>query len=211
MNVATITMDPVIARKKLQAYRADLHKDTEQVYRETATAYEKLAKGLPLIRLSRAIQQGGFYHDMRPKLAIARADRKEVRFQWNSGVMARFDSGFDTKGRQPVRTSLDVNMGREHGRTATNTWNGKPHTYSITVQGFALVPMVPADVRPKHGQLIDMHILWEVDHWADRSQTARAPVDPMLLQHVGGDLYAVLATWDLTPVEQAILEGALRS
>jgi hypothetical protein len=37
-----------------------------------------------------------------------------------------------------------------------------------------------------------------------------APVDPALLRHIGGDLYAVdlyavVVTWDLTEIERAVL------
>lgn len=35
------------------------------------------------------------------------------------------------------------------------------------------------------------------------------PVDPFLLKHLGGTLYVVLAQWDLTPLEQAVLAGRL--
>ena len=33
-----------------------------------------------------------------------------------------------------------------------------------------------------------------------------APLDPMLLKHIDGELYSVLAEWDLTGVERAIME-----
>lgn len=33
------------------------------------------------------------------------------------------------------------------------------------------------------------------------------PTDPLLLRHLHGDLYAVLAAWDLTPLERAVLAG----
>lgn len=33
--------------------------------------------------------------------------------------------------------------------------------------------------------------------------------DPALLKHIGGDLYAVLATWDLTELERSVLGGRL--
>jgi hypothetical protein len=33
------------------------------------------------------------------------------------------------------------------------------------------------------------------------------PGDPALLRKLGGDLYIVLGTWDLTPLEQAVLSG----
>lgn len=204
MNVSTLTMDPTQAREKLCAYRADLHKDSEAVYQEAAAAYERLAKGQVLLRLSQTIAEGGIDENNRPRLAICRADRKEVKVS-----------------KMWMDDSLMFQAGPFN-------WNGAPH-YSIRqapqltrrvvmrhkvkefAPGYALVPMVPADVRPKHGQLKDWFVLWEVDHWADKPQLAKAPVDPFLLEHVGGDLYAVLAQWDLTPLEQAILEGAMHS
>lgn len=33
------------------------------------------------------------------------------------------------------------------------------------------------------------------------------PGDPALLKHVGGDIYAVVATWDLSPLERLVLSG----
>ena len=53
---------------------------------------------------------------------------------------------------------------------------------------------------------VDDHLLWE-PRWERRP---RPPGDPALLKHLAGPLYAVLATWDLTPVEQAVL-GVTRS
>jgi hypothetical protein len=49
-------------------------------------------------------------------------------------------------------------------------------------------------------------VLWEVEEWTWRT-TPRPPGDPALLRHVGGDIYAVEAIWDLTPLEQLVLSG----
>lgn len=203
MNVATITMDRDLARAKLKAYRADLHKDSEQLYRQTEKAYEALAAGLPLLRLSQVIARAGVDLQCRPKLAICRADRKEVKvwLPWRREHWV-FESGpFDWNGSQRSQVRRSDLLRREVRRLEPGK-DCKP--------GFAIVPMVPADVRPKTGQLKDWFILWEVEHWADRPHFATASPDPILLTHIGGDLYAVLASWDLTPIEQAILEGAMR-
>lgn len=207
MNVATITMDRDLAREKLRAYRRAKHQDVEAEYKQVARAYAELAKGTPLIRLTPTIQGGGFFDDMRPRLAIARADQKEVEFRWPNGSLAAFDTDFGYTGRRRLRNSIvHIDMGREHGQLSRNG----NRVWAKHITGYALVPMVPPDVRPARGQLKDRFILWEVDHWASKPRTARAPVDPFLLKHIGGDLYAILASWDLTPIEQAILEGAMR-
>src|SRR5438046_3023240 len=37
------------------------------------------------------------------------------------------------------------------------------------------------------------------------------PEDPALLKHIGGDLYAVVAVWNLTELERAVLSGRGRA
>jgi hypothetical protein len=54
-------------------------------------------------------------------------------------------------------------------------------------------------LRPK-ATLEHFHILWEAV-W----QPHTAPRDPMLLKHLGGVFYAVVAVWDLTELERAAL------
>ena len=63
----------------------------------------------------------------------------------------------------------------------------------------AIVPTVPPRFRPS-ASLSNYHILFEAE-W-----DMIAPRDPALLKHIGGDLYAVLAVWDLTEVERAVLQ-----
>jgi hypothetical protein len=65
----------------------------------------------------------------------------------------------------------------------------------------ALVPTVPPHLRPD--DLRKFYILWEAE-W-DRSP----PVDPLLLSRVNQTMFAVVAQWDLTPLEQKVL-GASR-
>ena len=67
----------------------------------------------------------------------------------------------------------------------------------------SMVPNVPPKFRPARSTtLATYHVLWEVDEW---KKTPRPPGDPALLKHLRGDLWIVLATWDLTPLEQAVL------
>ena len=61
----------------------------------------------------------------------------------------------------------------------------------------ALIPLIPPMKRPKR-DLKHYHILFEAD-WQN------PPADPFLLKALGKGLYAILAHWDLTPLEQAIL------
>ena len=63
-------------------------------------------------------------------------------------------------------------------------------------------------VGGEHSQRQAWHILWEVTEWSSTPQSGPAPYDPLLLKHLGGQLYAVLAEWDLTPLERAVMQGA---
>jgi hypothetical protein len=63
-----------------------------------------------------------------------------------------------------------------------------------------MVPLIPPRFRPSPRRLRHCHILWEVEQW-----TMTAPHDPALLRHVCGDLWAVLAVWDLTELERLVL------
>ncbi len=66
------------------------------------------------------------------------------------------------------------------------------------------MPIVPINLRPKRG-LANYHILWEAE-WHNV-----VPVDPLLLRRLGkGDLWLVVAAWDLTEVEQAALTARIQ-
>jgi len=61
------------------------------------------------------------------------------------------------------------------------------------------VPIIPGYLRPKRG-LQNYHILWEAE-WS-----RGVPVDPYLLRRIGqGDLWLVVAAWELTEVERAAM------
>jgi hypothetical protein len=77
---------------------------------------------------------------------------------------------------------------------------------SEAAEGYALVPMVPPTVKTHHA-LQKLHVLWEVEQWADQRIRAEADRDPYLLRFVGGDLWVVLGEWELTEVERSVMAG----
>jgi hypothetical protein len=68
----------------------------------------------------------------------------------------------------------------------------------------APVPLIPPHLRPADAYR-NYFILWEVKVWQ-----RVAPVDPLLLTHVTGHVFAVVAQWDLTPIERLVMNAALR-
>lgn len=207
MNPALITAPIDEARTKRDQYSAFLGKrkvkDPELVAAQQI--YDLLAQGKKLIDVGKAIRDGGFDEILRPRLAIARADRNQVCFRWHANSdTATFNANLDEdSGRQMQSLIESVNFNRRH---ALKLPDGRDRW---RVEGFALVPMIPPEHRPI-GLLRNFHILWEVEKWADARIGAKPPVDPYLLRRVAGDVFEVLAEWDLTDVERMVMEGRAR-
>lgn len=195
MKIELITMPKSEARKKIKEYRTDLARRQSQEYQQILRGYKALESGLSLMHLSKSIQAGGFHESMMPRLAIAPADRKVVHFSWDShSQVGVYDTNQPYRHRSD-RMAVRVNLGRAHGlRSGADR--------RVTLRGKAMVPIVPPRARLKK-DLTKLFILWEEDKW----KVAEPAADPALLKHVGGDLYAVLSTWDLTDLERAVIFG----
>src|SRR5688572_23916062 len=144
MNVSIFKMDKAQAEKKLIAYRTQLKRRANVEYELAVKAYEMVAKGTAILNIVDAFAQTGLGVDNRPKLAIARADRKEVqvsvrpserRISFSAHLNGFWASGYS--GDLLVRIPFTFTPEQEQ---AKDLFYGK--------NGFALVPMIPADVRP---------------------------------------------------------------
>jgi len=214
MELATIEMPRAEARKAYLEYRSAIRKQQTKELDEVrsrqlaqdraiATGYRQLSVGRQLIRLSTSIHAGGFDDVGRPRLAIARCDFAEVE-------MRRQGSG--------EVTYREWKPGGWNG-----TWNRDQSTSEsrlILLQlpapedrqarsAIATVPPIPPQFRP-NAHARNFHILFDAT-WRQptRSRRSRAPRDPALLKQLSGDLYAVLAVWDLTEVERAALDAGV--
>lgn len=213
MNTPTLSAPMAEAALKAIDYREATRRSPNNAeYRAAAEVYELLAEGRTLIDVGVAIREGGFDHKDRPRLALARADRKQVFFEWQKrSDVATFDA-------RAARHRLSwTNRGQHLQLVERVNFNRVPiatgNDYRVT--GFALVPMVPPaavdEAREKvSGSLRDWHILWEVEQWSDKPLLAEPPVDPYLLRRVRGDLFEVLAEWELTEIERMVMAGRAR-
>ncbi len=172
--------------------------------------YKALSEGKRVVDLHVAVSTAGLNTEGYPRLAICRAheQRCTVEMFQNGGVVfhggdrARRSGKFGTV-RLPASTLPSFRYRRDG---EAPTW---PDVRARSWQGgwsdgaTAVVPLVPAKYRPLHG-LDNYHILWEAEWFK------KVPVDPMLLRHLDGALYVVLASWDLTALEQAVLGGRVK-
>lgn len=215
MNVAMMTMPKARARRMLRETRQQIVKKATDELRAVAEGLKWMARGRAVLDLGIAIREGGLHPDGMPKLAIARADQTRVEFRWPVRQReATFSIPQSRAGRQKLNATVRVDMGVTHedivwnptGKydSASGRWVGG-NVYKER-SGSAMIPMVPAkalnDAHTSSGALNKYFVLWEVEKWE-----ILPPRDPMLLKHLGGMLYVVLAEWDLTELERAVIAG----
>lgn len=184
MDVERLTMDKDQARdlyQRYQAHRAGMTKEDQAI----AAIYRRIAAGKLVIRALASITAAGLGEDHLPRLAIARADVKKVRCCNLHDEVVLMTEG-----------------GRSHAKDQRFTIS-MPGTQYKTPNRVASVPLIPVHLRPR--KAIDKyHVLWEAD-WD------QYPVDPYLLRRFGQDAWLVVAAWDLTPVERAVMSSKLNA
>lgn len=213
MDDAAIRMDRAEARKQFLAYRHAVRERHNIEDAQIMRGYRALSQGRQVINLRLVIAAGGISPDGMPRLAVAQSDSRWVwcdrqangavtflpRDAWAMRSNMRkgvFEFGADTLPgcRELGHDMTKYVYSREHSDGGHAKWGGAFR---------AMVPVVPPALRPVHA-LSNYATLFEVADW---SKAPRPPGDPALLKYVGGELYAVLAAWDLTPLEQAVLAG----
>ena len=184
MKVDELKMDQEKARElwlKYQSHRAYQAPHDAEI----AAIYKRLAQGKTVIRAFESIRAAGLGDDGCPKLAIAPAHMTHC---WWRPV-----HGSCTFGKHYPNS-------RDRREVVRMDW---PGLNTPKWQAEAIVPIIPVHLRPKRG-LQNYHILWEAE-W-----TNRYPVDPYLLRRFGGDAWLVVAAWDLTDVERAVMSQRLQ-
>jgi hypothetical protein len=175
------------ARQKFLEYRHAVQERHNAEDEMLMKGYRALSMGRQVVDIHQTIRQAGVDAFNRPKLAISRADAVKCWFSVSShgGI---FDNDF---------------WKQYHKRSATRIVIPGEFPQVRAKECWALLPSIPPPLRPKH-ELHNYHILWEAK-WEG------APIDPALLKHIAGPLYAVVATWDLSELERAVLELRARN
>jgi hypothetical protein len=192
MDLATLQIGGDEAREKLAEYEKAIRAGRNAEDEAIAAGYRAAARGLPVISLPRTVAAGGFHGNGLPRIAVIGAQATECWARWDGQSIVFADDGERSNrgalvGGHSVRVPLaaeelpgDFRRGWQRGR--------------------ALVPLIPPRFRPSPRRLRHCHILWEVEVWE-----MVAPRDPALLRHIRGDLWAVLAVWDLSELERMVL------
>lgn len=207
MNVEELTLAKEQAEKeyndlkKLFKDSADLHR--RELYKDLKKVYGHMTHGRKLIDVESSIRRAGVNLKGQPKLAICRADAVTCYLSLNSNGSAVF-------------TWKDFSWNVESPRKTYGEFGMPPGSFGDLWKNLgwrerklkAPVPLIPPHImieEIKH-RLNNYYILWEVEEW-----NRDPPRDPILLKRVTRHLYAVLATWDLTEVERAVIRGHITS
>lgn len=194
MDLAVLDVDRAAAREAFLDYRRAFREEHAAIDGELMRGYKAIAGGKQLISLSATIRAGGADEQGRPKLAIARADEPRVTFSRTQNGAVTFSPNVSWRDRaravdRVIRLGDGTLPRRDDGWINEGQWQ-------------AIMPLIPPKFRPPYN-LDNYHVLWEAV-WT--RNVRRAPHDPALLRRIGGDLFAVLAVWDLSPLERAVLE-----
>lgn len=182
MNVAALNagVSETEALTALRQYKE--HRSTHDARDwEIERIYRAIAKGKTVISVNSAIQNAGLDEKGRPRLAICRADY--LLCVWSAWTD---EFSFSGRAERLGRTFAEIKVPYPGAR-----WQPSQQ---------ASVPRIPPQHRPATAELGKYHILWEAE-WQD------IPKDPYLLRKIGKDAWVVLAAWDLTAVELAVLRA----
>ena len=187
MHHVPVTISKDAARDLYRAYQKHLHYSTP-IDREVMSAYQKLAQGKLVIKALESITTAGVDDKGLPKLGLARADAKLLHLTMYGDGSARMTTAARPRHQSPQTFNFVAKTFPDNAR-----WRNAD----------AIVPQAPLHLRPKRA-MQNYHVLFEAD-W-----TKAPPLDPFLLRRLGrGDLWLVLAIWDLTEVERAALTARL--
>ena len=177
MKTSEIEMAPRSARTEAERYARC--KNLSATDRALMRAYKSIARGGRIIDLQKTMEAGGFDELKRPKLAIATAHSTRVTVRvWPGSTEFRSDMGAWRKKETRI---IDFGHGGNNG----------------LIEAWAKLPYIPPYIR--RADLGQLYVLWEATWF-------KTPAgDPYLLEKIDDNLYRVIAAWDITPLEAAVL------
>ena len=197
MDLKTIHTDRQEAFDKWKAYLKAFKQNPTSMNKDMVNIYREAKQGHKIIDIADVIKAGGNRWEqdkdggnhVYPNLAIAKATAKEVHCKYFTDGRVQYQHkefwGSASKFDLPVCLPTFLLNG--------NRWG--------SLEFKAPVPKIPSIIWDK--PLYPYHyILWHVDKWEMVPSE-----DPALLKRITKNLFVVLKTWDLTPLELAVMKN----
>lgn len=215
VELTTLSVAREEANEKYMEYVEALRKRDAAYLHDLKRLYGAMRKGRIVLDIWQSFRETGLDANGDPKIAVGRADWTEIDLKkfgegssWWRDI--RFQAIFSDRNRTPHpvwRTGemTDINQ-RDDVTVPKETWafplenNRVPTRQHLRTR----VPIVPAQFLP-NGDLSNYHILWEVERW----DVVTPPKDPLLLKRISPNMFVVLAVWELTELERAVLRGRI--
>jgi len=194
-------MSEVDAEQAYRDYCKAVKERKEKYLQELKKVYYNLKQGKKVINIFEACKKAGVNEDGNPRLAISIAGKPSVRFRKQARGSGTFYNGVAPWYKPDVQLPSET-YAEWKRLPPTKYQNGRGSIKSETIE--TGVPVVPAHLLPK-GKLDRYYVLWEVKDWKALPQTK----DPFLLKRLSNNLFVVLAEWELTAIEQAVIQGAI--
>jgi len=169
---------------------------SESYIKAVQKVYSAIAEGHKILDVYEAFTVTGTDEHGLPKLAIARADRKKI-YLTSQG-------NFQYRALRNVKTSWGTSMRWTSKMDVSLPKGTFPLLKSMGDKRYSTrVPIIPVKFYPKD-DLKRYFVLWEVESWDEEELM---PEDPFLLKRLTKNLFMIMAEWDLTPLEKAIMKG----
>jgi hypothetical protein len=177
MKTAVIEMEHRAARTEAERYAKCGNRLTAQD-RKIMRAYKSISRGGRIINLQKTMDAAGLDDAGLPRLAIATAVSTRVDVKvWSTSTTFRSDRG------RWLKRELRVPFGHANGNGLTEGW--------------ATLPYIPPYIR--RSRMSSLFVLWEAT-WFETPAG-----DPYLLEKLDENLFRIVAAWDITPLEAAVL------
>lgn len=186
-----------------QAFKQNVKLKRDEIRQDLYQVSKFMRHGKKVIDIYESFKKAGLNEHSNPKLAICPADAKRCYLVRRSEGSALFSGRPIHYRHNRPRTSYgDIALPED-------TFDFPKTEYgSLMGDDFleTTVPLIPAKILVQEVKVLlrNFHILWEVEEWKPIP-----PRDPILLRRLTPNLFGILATWDLTPLERAVIRGRL--
>jgi hypothetical protein len=185
-------------------YSAALKRNPKDEFlKDMKAVYTQLKSGRKVVDITNVIQKAGLKEDYSPRLAIAPANARICFCLYrHDGLMKFSGKMFDRYNTSVEDVAIRNTMPKIPDKEFLNvTWEGDKEK-----RWTAPVPVIPASIRPSKysKQWTNYYVLWEVENWKPEP-----PKDPYLLRRLTRNMFVVVAGWNLTELERAVMKGRL--